>query len=64
MRFTVEGSTIYFAIDDLIGELEIVLLQSSDEAFREALESVLRVLHNDREAIMERMARKRRWRFW
>lgn len=64
MKYTIEGGEIYISIDELIDELEIVVLQSRDEAFSEALESVLRVLHNDRVKIAERVARKRWWRFW
>lgn len=64
MKYTIEGNTVFISIDELIEELEIVVLNSRDQAFSDALESVLRVLHNDREAIMERIDRKRRWRFW
>lgn len=64
MQFTTEGGEIYIAIDDVIGELEIVLLQSRDEAFSDALESVLRVLHEERTQIERSLARKRWWRFW
>ena len=61
MRFTIEENEIYIAIDDLIEELQVVVLMSHDEAFSDALESVLRVLHNDRETIEEQLRRRKRW---